>query len=80
MAPEREAPDAGVRPPTQTGPRRDGTGNLARQLRDGRPGPACTAFTWRMAGAVSAGLRAKCCALEGLTPELSRAEGVGLND
>jgi hypothetical protein len=80
VAPRPGTPDADDRPPRTSGPRRGRAGSRDRDVRDGGAGPASTALMWRIAGDAKPSLNVDRRALEGLTPRLSRAEGVGLND
>jgi len=80
VAPRPETPDANDKPPGRVESRRTRAGRQEPDARVGSAGPASTAFKLRRVGAGGAGLAVDRRALEGLTPELSRAEGVGLND
>ena len=80
MAPGTDAPDANDRPPWTSDLRPALAGSRNGDARDDGAGPAATALMQRRARNASRGANLQCRAVEGLTPEFSRAEGVGLND
>ena len=78
--PGADVPDASDRPSWRKDLRLGRSGRRDRNALDGKAGLASAALMLRMERNAERCLNVEGRAVEGLTPKLSRAEGVGLND